>query len=120
MYRVRLGANAGIGISLGDDCIVEAGCCITGGSRVQMPNGSTMKAKELPGQNGILFRRDSQSGALHAIPRNKRWGELNAELHKNCVFSFSQNKAAGLRKWARRFSSFGDEHLLATTDTRHG
>ena len=78
-----LGANAGIGISLGDDCVVEAGCYITGGSRVQLPDGSVMKAKELSGKNGILFRRDSQSGALHAIPRNKSWGELNAELHKN-------------------------------------
>jgi 2,3,4,5-tetrahydropyridine-2-carboxylate N-succinyltransferase len=48
-----------------------------------MPDGSVMKAKELSGKNGILFRRDSQSGALHAIPRNKSWGELNAELHKN-------------------------------------
>jgi 2,3,4,5-tetrahydropyridine-2-carboxylate N-succinyltransferase len=81
--RCLLGANAGIGISLGDDCIVEAGCYITAGSRVQMPDGSVMKAKELSGKNGILFRRDSQSGALHAIPRNKSWGELNAELHKN-------------------------------------
>ena len=81
--RCLLGANAGIGISLGDDCVVEAGCYITGGSRVQLPDGSTLKAKELSGKNGILFRRDSQSGALHAIPRNKSWGELNAELHKN-------------------------------------
>jgi 2,3,4,5-tetrahydropyridine-2-carboxylate N-succinyltransferase len=81
--RCLLGANAGIGISLGDDCIVEAGCYITGGSRVQLPDGSVVKAKELSGKNGILFRRDSQSGALHAIPRNKSWGELNAELHKN-------------------------------------
>ena len=81
--RCLLGANAGIGISLGDDCIVEAGCYITGGSRVQLPDGSVMKAKELSGKIGILFRRDSQSGALHAIPRNKSWGELNAELHKN-------------------------------------
>ena len=81
--RCLLGANAGIGISLGDDCVVEAGCYITGGSRAQLPDGSLMKAKELSGKNGILFRRDSQSGALHAIPRNKSWGELNAELHKN-------------------------------------
>ena len=76
-------ANAGIGISLGDDCVVEAGCYITGGSRVQLPDGSVIKAKDLSGKSGILFRRDSQSGALHAIPRNKSWGELNAELHKN-------------------------------------
>lgn len=81
--RCLLGANAGIGISLGDDCVVEAGCYITGGSRVQLPDGSVVKAKELSGKNGILYRRDSQSGALHAIPRKQSWGELNAELHKN-------------------------------------
>jgi tetrahydrodipicolinate N-succinyltransferase len=51
--------------------MVEVGCYITGGCHMQMPDGSVMKAKELSGKNGILFRRDSQSG------------ELNAELHKN-------------------------------------
>ncbi|MEY4975621.1 MAG: 2,3,4,5-tetrahydropyridine-2,6-dicarboxylate N-succinyltransferase, partial [Pseudomonadota bacterium] len=81
--RCLLGANAGIGISLGDDCVVEAGCYITGGSRVQLPDGSVIKAKDLSGKSNLLFRRDSQTGALHAIPRLKSWGELNAELHKN-------------------------------------
>lgn len=81
--RCLLGANSGIGISLGDDCVVEAGCYITGGSRIQLPDGRVVKAKELSGKNGVLFRRDSQTGALQAIARNKSWGELNAELHKN-------------------------------------
>jgi 2,3,4,5-tetrahydropyridine-2,6-dicarboxylate N-succinyltransferase len=81
--RCLLGANSGIGISLGDDCVVEAGCYITGGSRVQLPDGRIVKAMELSGMGGILYRRDSQSGAMHAIARNKSWGELNEELHKN-------------------------------------
>ena len=74
--------NVKIGISLGDDCVVEAGCYIT--------DGSTVKAKHLSGKNGNLFRRDSQSGALHVIARNKSWGELNAELHKTDFGSFSK------------------------------
>jgi 2,3,4,5-tetrahydropyridine-2-carboxylate N-succinyltransferase len=81
--RCLLGANSGIGISLGDDCVVEAGCYVTGGTRVKMPDGSVVKARDLSGQNGILFRRDSQSGAVQAIPRTESWGSLNAELHKN-------------------------------------
>jgi 2,3,4,5-tetrahydropyridine-2,6-dicarboxylate N-succinyltransferase len=81
--RCLLGANSGIGISLGDDCVVEAGCYITGGSRIQLPDGRTVKAKDLSGKSGILYRRDSQSGALQAIARSKSWGELNSELHKN-------------------------------------
>ena len=81
--RCLLGANSGIGISLGDDCVVEAGCYITGGTRVKMPDGSVVKARELSGRNGILFRRDSQSGAVQVIPRTESWGSLNADLHKN-------------------------------------
>jgi 2,3,4,5-tetrahydropyridine-2-carboxylate N-succinyltransferase len=81
--RCLLGANSGIGISLGDDCVVEAGCYVTGGTRVKMPDGSVVKARELSGRNGILFRRDSQSGAVQAIPRTESWGTLNADLHKN-------------------------------------
>jgi len=81
--RCLLGANSGIGISLGDDCVVEAGCYVTGGTRVKMPDGSVVKARELSGRNGILFRRDSQSGAVQAIPRTESWGSLNADLHKN-------------------------------------
>ncbi|WP_346621992.1 2,3,4,5-tetrahydropyridine-2,6-dicarboxylate N-succinyltransferase [Blastococcus montanus] len=78
-----LGANAGIGISLGDGCVVEAGCYVTAGSRVTLPDGSVTKAKELSGRNGLLFRRNSVTGALEALPRNGDWGALNAELHAN-------------------------------------
>jgi 2,3,4,5-tetrahydropyridine-2-carboxylate N-succinyltransferase len=81
--RCLLGANSGIGISLGDDCVVEAGCYVTGGTRVKMPDGGVVKARELSGRNGILFRRDSQTGAVQAIPRTESWGSLNADLHKN-------------------------------------
>lgn len=81
--RCLLGANAGIGISLGDDCVVEAGCYVTGGTRVTMPDGSVVKALTLSGQSGLLFRRNSQTGAIQAIGRTEAWGALNAELHKN-------------------------------------
>jgi 2,3,4,5-tetrahydropyridine-2-carboxylate N-succinyltransferase len=78
-----LGANAGIGISLGDNCVVEAGCYVTAGSRVTLPDGSVIKALELSGRDGLLFRRNSVSGALVVIPREGTWGELNAALHAN-------------------------------------
>jgi 2,3,4,5-tetrahydropyridine-2-carboxylate N-succinyltransferase len=78
-----LGANAGVGISLGDRCVVEAGCYVTAGARVTLPDGSTVKAAELSGRDGLLFRRNSVSGALEALPRDGDWGALNAELHKN-------------------------------------
>ena len=78
-----LGANAGIGISLGDRCVVEAGCYVTGGSRVTLPDGSVVKARELSGRDGLLFRRNSVSGALEALPRDGDWGSLNAALHAN-------------------------------------
>ncbi|MGY1885836.1 MULTISPECIES: 2,3,4,5-tetrahydropyridine-2,6-dicarboxylate N-succinyltransferase [unclassified Blastococcus] len=78
-----LGANAGIGISLGDGCVVEAGCYVTAGSRVTLPDGSQVKAKELSGRSGLLFRRNSVSGALEALPRDGNWGALNADLHAN-------------------------------------
>ena len=78
-----LGANAGIGISLGDNCVVEAGCYVTAGSRVTLPDGSVVKAAELSGRDGLLFRRNSVSGALEALPRTGTWGELNAALHAN-------------------------------------
>jgi 2,3,4,5-tetrahydropyridine-2-carboxylate N-succinyltransferase len=79
-----LGANAGIGISLGNDCIVEAGCYVTGGSRITLPDGSVVKARELSGRDGLLFRRNSVSGALEVVDRTGRaWGALNSELHAN-------------------------------------
>ncbi len=81
--RCLLGANAGLGISLGDDCIVEAGLYVTGGARVSLPDGEVVKAAELSGADGLLFRRNSQSGAIEALPRSGRWGGLNAALHAN-------------------------------------
>jgi 2,3,4,5-tetrahydropyridine-2-carboxylate N-succinyltransferase len=81
--RCLLGANAGLGISLGDDCIVEAGLYLTGGSRVTLPDGDVVKALELSGADGLLFRRNSQTGAIEALPRSGRWAGLNAALHAN-------------------------------------
>jgi 2,3,4,5-tetrahydropyridine-2-carboxylate N-succinyltransferase len=81
--RCLLGANAGIGISLGDACVVEAGLYVTAGTRVTLPDGTVVKARELSGASNLLFRRDSQSGAVVALPRTGDWGGLNAALHQN-------------------------------------
>jgi 2,3,4,5-tetrahydropyridine-2,6-dicarboxylate N-succinyltransferase len=81
--RCLLGANAGIGISLGDDCIVEAGLYVTAGTIVVDPSGSPVKARLLSGQSGLLFRRNSLTGAVETIARSGSWGGLNADLHKN-------------------------------------
>jgi 2,3,4,5-tetrahydropyridine-2,6-dicarboxylate N-succinyltransferase len=81
--RCLLGANAGLGISLGNDCIVEAGLYVTGGTRVTLPDGEVVKALELSGADGLLFRRNSQSGAVEAMPRSGSWAGLNAALHAN-------------------------------------
>jgi 2,3,4,5-tetrahydropyridine-2,6-dicarboxylate N-succinyltransferase len=81
--RSLLGANAGVGISLGDDCVVESGCYITGGSKILLPDGRVVKARELSGVNGLLFWRNSQTGALEARPRKGTGIELNAALHAN-------------------------------------
>ena len=78
-----LGANSGLGIPLGDGCIVEAGLYLTGGSIVRLPDGRTAKARELSGASGLLFRRDSQSGAIVALERSGPWGSLNEQLHQN-------------------------------------
>jgi len=81
--RTLLGANSGIGISLGDDCVVEAGVYITAGSKINLPDNKVVKAKELSGANNLLFRRNSQSGALEALPKTGSWSGLNSILHKN-------------------------------------
>jgi 2,3,4,5-tetrahydropyridine-2-carboxylate N-succinyltransferase len=78
-----IGANAGIGISLGDGCVVEAGLYVTGGTVVSLPDGTTTKARELSGRPGLLFRRNSLTGAVEVLPRQGEWGALNADLHKN-------------------------------------
>jgi 2,3,4,5-tetrahydropyridine-2,6-dicarboxylate N-succinyltransferase len=81
--RCLLGANSGLGIPLGDDCVVEAGLYLTAGTLVRLPDGDVVKARELSGVSGLLFRRHSQTGAIEAAPRSGRWGGLNAALHAN-------------------------------------
>jgi 2,3,4,5-tetrahydropyridine-2-carboxylate N-succinyltransferase len=81
--RCLLGANAGIGISLGDDCVVEAGLYVTAGTVVRDPDGNPAKARLLSGQSGLLYRRNSQTGAVETSMRKGSWGGLNADLHKN-------------------------------------
>jgi 2,3,4,5-tetrahydropyridine-2-carboxylate N-succinyltransferase len=81
--RTLIGANAGLGIPLGDDCIVESGLYLTAGSRVALPDGEVVKAAELSGADDLLFRRNSQTGAIEALPRSGRWSGLNAALHAN-------------------------------------
>ena len=81
--RCLLGAEAGIGISLGDECVVEAGLYVTAGTLVKLPDGDIVKARELSGAGGLLYRRNSQTGAVEAIPRSVKWDGLNGDLHKN-------------------------------------
>jgi len=82
--RCLIGANAGIGISLGDDCVVEAGCYVTAGTKLTLlPQGTTLKAAELSGASGLLFRRNSMTGAVEALPRAGATVTLNAALHVN-------------------------------------
>jgi 2,3,4,5-tetrahydropyridine-2-carboxylate N-succinyltransferase len=93
--RCLLGANAGIGISLGDDCVVEAGCYVTAGTKVTLLDGTrgsgngtdrserVVKAAELSGVPGLLFRRNSQTGAVQALARTGQGIALNPALHAN-------------------------------------
>jgi 2,3,4,5-tetrahydropyridine-2-carboxylate N-succinyltransferase len=89
--RCLLGANSGIGISLGDDCVVEAGCYVTAGTKVLLKGGPDdaagegrlVRARELSGASGLLFWRNSVTGAIEAAPRRGRRVELNAALHAN-------------------------------------
>jgi 2,3,4,5-tetrahydropyridine-2-carboxylate N-succinyltransferase len=81
--RCLIGANGGIGISLGDDCVVEAGCYVTAGTKVTLPDGRIVKARELSGQPGLLFLRNSVTGALEVRPRTGAGITLNAALHAN-------------------------------------
>jgi 2,3,4,5-tetrahydropyridine-2,6-dicarboxylate N-succinyltransferase len=78
-----IGANAGIGISLGDGCVVEAGCYVTAGTKVSLPDNRVIKARELSGHGGLLFRRNSVTGAVEALARSGDWGGLNQALHSN-------------------------------------
>jgi 2,3,4,5-tetrahydropyridine-2-carboxylate N-succinyltransferase len=82
--RCLLGANSGLGIPLGDECTIESGLYLTAGTKVRLPDGAVVRASELSGISGMLFRRNSQSGAVEALPRaGAGWHGLNAALHAN-------------------------------------
>ncbi len=81
--RCLLGANSGLGISLGDDSVIEAGLYVTAGTLVRLPDGTSVKAREMSGISNMLFRRNSTTGAVEATTRKGSWGGLNAALHKN-------------------------------------
>jgi len=81
--RCLLGANAGLGIPLGDDCVVEAGLYVTSGTKVTLPDGSVVAARTLAGQDGLLFRRNSVTGAVEVLARTGAGVALNAALHAN-------------------------------------
>jgi 2,3,4,5-tetrahydropyridine-2-carboxylate N-succinyltransferase len=78
-----LGANAGVGISLGDDCIVEAGLYVTAGTKVSTSDGKSVKARDLSGANNLLFRRNSVTGAVEVVSRDGQGIALNEALHAN-------------------------------------
>lgn len=81
--RCLLGANSGLGIPLGDDCVIEAGLYVTAGTKVAMPDGTTVKARELAGGNNLLFRRNSSTGAVEVVARDGQGIALNEDLHAN-------------------------------------
>ncbi|HET8970298.1 MAG TPA: 2,3,4,5-tetrahydropyridine-2,6-dicarboxylate N-succinyltransferase [Candidatus Nanopelagicales bacterium] len=81
--RCLVGANAGVGISLGDDCVIEAGTYITAGSKITLPAGEVVKGRELSGASNLQYWRNSVTGALEARPRTGSWGGLNTVLHTN-------------------------------------
>lgn len=87
--RALLGANSGVGISIGDDSVVEAGLYVTAGTKVLLPHGTEdshgepveVKASALSGAPKLLFRRNSRTGAVEAFPREGSGPILNAALH---------------------------------------
>jgi 2,3,4,5-tetrahydropyridine-2-carboxylate N-succinyltransferase len=81
--RCLLGAESGLGIALGDDCVVEAGLYVTAGTRVTLPDGRIVKALELSGAHNLLFRRNSTTGTVEVLQRTGSWGGLNAALHSH-------------------------------------
>jgi 2,3,4,5-tetrahydropyridine-2-carboxylate N-succinyltransferase len=81
--KCLLGANSGLGISLGNNCVIEAGTYITAAAKVRLPDGEIVKASTLSGASDLLFRRNSLDGCLEAIMRTGSWGGLNSVLHSN-------------------------------------
>jgi 2,3,4,5-tetrahydropyridine-2-carboxylate N-succinyltransferase len=80
--RCLLGANSGVGISLGDDCVVEAGLYVTAGTVITLPDGDTAKGEQMSGTGGMLYRRNSLTGRVEALDRSGSWGGLNQTLHQ--------------------------------------
>ena len=81
--KCLLGANSGLGISLGDNCVIEAGTYITAAAKVRLPDGEVVKAGTLSGASNLLFRRNSLDGCLEVVLREGSWGGLNSILHAN-------------------------------------
>jgi 2,3,4,5-tetrahydropyridine-2-carboxylate N-succinyltransferase len=81
--KCLLGANSGLGISLGNNCVIEAGTYITAAAKVTLPDGQIVKAGTLSGAHDLLFRRNSLTGGLEAVMRTGTWGGLNSVLHAN-------------------------------------
>jgi 2,3,4,5-tetrahydropyridine-2-carboxylate N-succinyltransferase len=81
--KCLLGANSGLGISLGDNCVIEAGTYITAAAKVKLPDGKIVKAGTLSGASNLLFRRNSLDGGLEVVLRTGTWGGLNSILHSN-------------------------------------
>ena len=81
--KCLLGANSGLGISLGDNCVIEAGTYITAAAKVRLPDGEIVKAGTLSGASNVLFRRNSLDGCLEVVAREGSWGGLNSILHAN-------------------------------------
>jgi 2,3,4,5-tetrahydropyridine-2-carboxylate N-succinyltransferase len=81
--KCLLGANSGLGISLGDNCVIEAGTYITAAAKVRLPDGEIVKAGTLSGASNVLFRRNSLDGSLEVVVRKGSWGGLNSILHAN-------------------------------------
>lgn len=81
--KCLLGANSGLGISLGDNCVIESGTYVTAAAKIRLPDGEVVKAAKLSGASNLLFRRNSLDGALEAVLRTGTWGGLNSILHSN-------------------------------------
>jgi 2,3,4,5-tetrahydropyridine-2-carboxylate N-succinyltransferase len=87
--RCLIGANAGIGISLGNDCTVEAGLYVTAGTPLTVcglrgfDDGIVIKAREVSGRDGLLLRRNGLTGAVEVHPNGAQWSGLNDVLHAN-------------------------------------
>jgi 2,3,4,5-tetrahydropyridine-2-carboxylate N-succinyltransferase len=81
--KCLLGANSGLGISLGNNCVIESGTYVTAAAKVRLPDGDIVKASSLSGASNLLFRRNSLDGCLEVVMRTGSWGGLNSVLHSN-------------------------------------